>query len=140
MVTGGSDFIADKIRVYLFPGPYIPQIVFESINLPAEFEIQSLSKMEIFRTPNALSASITSPVNGAIVSVPTPIRVNAESASGVTNVIFYLDGVALSTDSFHPFEFLWDPAGTTSGVHALSARVTEITGDFTETSIQVSKP
>lgn len=140
MATGGSDFIADKIRVYLFPGSFIPPIVYESLNLPAEFEIQGLSKMEIFRTPNALSAAITSPANGAIVSVPTPIRVNTESTSGVTNVIFYIDGVALSTDSFHPFEFLWDPAGTTSGVHTVSARVTEITGDYRETSIQVSKP
>lgn len=140
MATGGMDFIADKIRVYLFPGSYIPPIVYESFDLPAEFENQGLSKMEIFRTPNALSATITSPANGAIVSGPTPIHVDAESTFGVTNVVFSMDGVALSTDSFHPFDFLWDPAGTTPGVHTLTARVTEITGNFIETSLQVSKP
>jgi exo-beta-1,3-glucanase (GH17 family) len=140
MATGGIDELADKIRVYLFEESYVPTTVSGTSTLPAELEDHALAHFEIFRTSNPLAGAFLSPSADAIVTSPTLVQVDVQSSSGVTGVAFSVDGILRSTDSFHPFEYLWDPEGEPSGDHTLSARVMEITGNFVETSLHVVKP
>ena len=88
-------------------------------------------------TPPVLS--ITSPANGASVSGRNvTVTASASDASGVQSVDFYVDGVLLGRDTSTPYAANWNVRKATAGAHTIRVRATDIHGNFTDQSIQLS--
>lgn len=138
--SGGMDRFALKFRVLVFPSGYLPTASGNSQTFPPSWESAAVAMAEVYRTPNPLGGTIRSPANEAVLRHPTVVQVDPESNRGITGVEFSVDGVFVATDTYHPFEFQWDPATVESGVHTLGARVLEITGTTFDVSVQVTKP
>lgn len=86
-------------------------------------------------TPPA-TVAITSPTGGAAlpVNTPTTIAASATTTTGtVVNVAFFVNGVALATDTTFPFSAPWTPA--TPGTFALTARATDNFGTVTTSPV-----
>ncbi len=86
-------------------------------------------------TPPA-TLSITGPTAGSVLAVNTPqtITVSASTASGtVSKVDFFVNGVALVSDTTFPFLAAWTPV--TPGIFALTARATDNFGTATDSAV-----
>lgn len=86
---------------------------------------------------NVVTASISSPVDGAIVQ--GTITVSASFAGpNITNAQFKLDGANLGTaDTTSPYSATWNTTTATEGTHSLSVVVTHALGTTTSSSISV---
>ncbi len=78
---------------------------------------------------DAPTVAITAPVDGAVVRGVVAIDADAnDSASGVEQVEFAVDGVALSTDTTAPYSASWDASSATVGAHVLTATARDLAG------------
>ena len=83
------------------------------------------------------SVSLTAPASGATVSgTAVNCAANASDTNGVTQVQFFLDGVALSTDTTSPYTCSFDSTKLTNATHTLRATATD--GQGATSSAQVS--
>jgi hypothetical protein len=81
--------------------------------------------------------SVTAPANGATVSgTAVSCGANASDSNGVTQVQFFLDGAALSTDTASPYTCSFDATKLAAGTHTLRATATD--GQGATNSSQVS--
>ena len=86
----------------------------------------------------APNVAITAPAGGATVSGSVTVSANASDNVAVGGVQFLLDGNALgSQDTTSPYSVSWDTTAAANGVHALTARATDTSGNTT-TSVPVS--
>jgi hypothetical protein len=85
------------------------------------------------------TASISSPVTGAIVSGNASVSVSASDNVGVTKVELYVDGALSSTDTTSPYTFTWNTATASNGTHTLSTKAYDAANNlYTSTSISVT--
>ncbi len=92
-------------------------------------------------TDTGISASMTSPTNGATVSGTVPVAATATSTASIASVGFYLDSgsTLLSTATASPYSISWNTATATNGTHTLYAIVTDnYSNTATSTSITVT--
>jgi subtilisin family serine protease len=67
------------------------------------------------------TVSISSPADGATVSGDVNVTVNAADNTGVTKVMYYVDGQAAGTATTAPFSFTWASTGVADGTHSITA-------------------
>jgi len=79
--------------------------------------------------------SITSPLNGSIVSGTITVSATASDSVGVTSVELYQDGVLAATDTASPYEFTWDTTQSPSGAHTLQTKAYDAAGNIGSSSI-----
>ena len=74
-----------------------------------------------------ISASMTSPTGGAIVSGTVPVAATATSTAGVASVQFYLDSSStlLGTATASPYSVSWNTTTAANGTHTLYALATD---------------
>jgi hypothetical protein len=83
------------------------------------------------------SVSLTAPASGATVSgSAVNCAANASDTNGITQVQFFLDGVALSTDTTSPYTCSFDSTKLTNATHTLRATATD--GQGATNNAQVS--
>jgi DNA-binding beta-propeller fold protein YncE len=86
-----------------------------------------------------ISASLTSPTNGATVSGTTNITATTTSTFGIASIQFYLDSSPLgeavtATSSPNTYMTSWNTAGLTNGSHTLLAVATDNNGNVATSS------
>ncbi|KKQ72227.1 MAG: fibronectin type III domain-containing protein [Candidatus Peregrinibacteria bacterium GW2011_GWC2_39_14] len=81
-------------------------------------------------------ASITSPVDGAMVSGTTlPVNATATDNVGVTKVELYIDGVLDLTDTSSPYAFTLNTTSLTDGAHNLQAKAYDAANNVGNSSV-----
>jgi len=70
------------------------------------------------------------PANGSTVTGTVAISATATHSSGIINVQFLVDGVAVGTDTTAPYTASWDSSATFDGVHTITARATATNGQY----------
>jgi peptidoglycan/xylan/chitin deacetylase (PgdA/CDA1 family) len=76
--------------------------------------------------------SITEPLNGSSVARRSQVTLTAaatDSASGVAQVAFLVDGKMLGTDTDSPYQLVWNTRKTSFGEHTLTAVATDAAGN-----------
>ena len=69
------------------------------------------------------TVSILTPVaSNAVVSGNVSVAVEASDDTGVTQVVFYVNGQTIGTDNTAPFEFTWDSTRVADGDATMTAR------------------
>lgn len=84
------------------------------------------------------SAAMTAPTSGSTVRGTITVSASATDNVAVADVDFLLDGVSLGVDSTAPYSVQWNTTTTSEGLHSLSARARDTTGNFGVTSGVVS--
>jgi subtilase family serine protease len=88
----------------------------------------------------APSVTITTPTNGATLSVNTSVYVTTSDNIGVTRVDLYADGVLVSTSTSAPFTTKWNTKKTARGSHILQTKAYDAAGNIgTSAPVNVSK-
>jgi hypothetical protein len=84
------------------------------------------------------SVSITSPSNGATVSKLVTLTADASDNGPWVGVRFLVDGISVGDqDKAAPFNATWGSWPAASGMHTVTARATDASGNSTETTISV---
>ena len=90
-----------------------------------------------FSDTTAPTVIITSPVNGARVSVNAPVYVNAYDNIRVVRVELYVDGKLTATSTNAPFSTKWNSKKAAAGAHVLHCKAFDAAGNV-GTSAQVT--
>src|SRR5262249_53619363 len=81
---------------------------------------------------------ITTPASGSTVSGSVNVTVGASDAYGVGKVAFQVDGVTNATVTSSPYVYSWSPASVANGSHTLAAVTTDVAGNTTTSSVNVT--
>ncbi len=84
------------------------------------------------------SVTITSPVNGETILGVIQLIANANDNTGVTDVVFQVNGSAIGQISASPYELTWDSSALVAGDYTLQAIATDAAGNISTTSINVT--
>ena len=84
------------------------------------------------------SAAMAAPTSGSTVSGTVTVSATATDNVAVADVDFLLDGVSIGVDSTAPYSVQWNTTTTSNGLHSLSARARDTSGNFGVTSGVVS--
>ncbi|MBI1767735.1 MAG: discoidin domain-containing protein, partial [Bacteroidetes bacterium] len=86
----------------------------------------------------APTVSLTSPVSGDTVSGTKVLTANASDNIGVARVDFVVDGNIVGSGYSSPFNYSWTTSGVANGVHSVSARAYDGSGNSkTSTAVNV---
>lgn len=77
----------------------------------------------------APSASVNSPLAGALIHGTFNVSAQAADNVGVARVEFYLDSTLVGTSTAAPYGFAWDTATASDGQHALTAKAFDAEGN-----------
>jgi hypothetical protein len=88
----------------------------------------------VFNPPDTTppTVSLTAPVNGATVSNLVTISATATDntgGSGMSNVTFLVDGIAVGISSNAPYSIVWNSQASTNGTHGIQARAQDLAGN-----------
>ncbi len=84
--------------------------------------------------------SVTSPLEGAVVSGIVTITATATDDVAVTQVEFLVDGIVIATDAAAPYSAAWDVDQVAVGVYILTARATDSSNNVgTSAPVTVTK-
>jgi C1A family cysteine protease len=67
------------------------------------------------------------------------ITVNVTDNVGVTSVSYSVDGTSIGSSSTAPFSISWNTSSLATGVHTLDAKATDAAGNWSTSSITISK-
>jgi len=84
------------------------------------------------------TVSITSPVNGAVVSGRVSIAASASDDTRVAAVEFYVNGALIGRDSGSPYSIGWNSRKAGFGNHTITVRALDAAGNMAEQSIVVT--
>lgn len=77
----------------------------------------------------APTATIFSPIAGAVVNGIVQVEVNAGDNVGVTGVSLYANGQLIGTDGTAPYQFSWDTTSSAEGSVILTAHANDAAGN-----------
>jgi hypothetical protein len=99
-------------------------------------------KEVIFQGEGPLDAqpqvTITSPVDGAIITGTITIQVQASDDNGISKVDFYIDGSLLLSDTTFPYEASWNTTQVSNGAHTVKVIAYDTINQTVEDSIGVT--
>jgi len=79
---------------------------------------------------------ITQPANGATLTSPVTIRVDATDNNGIKEVEFLIDGQQIGTDDSAPYEKLWNVSfWADDNIHTILAKATDNSGNVGQSDI-----
>lgn len=81
------------------------------------------------------SVSITSPINGVVVSDSVTVTATVDDDQGINQVEFYIDSSLKSTDTVAPYSYSFDSNTLTDANHTVMARVYDTQGANVSDSI-----
>jgi hypothetical protein len=84
------------------------------------------------------SVSFLSPANGASVSGAVSVQIKATDNVSVASVKLYVDGQLVNTLTAAPWNFTWNSAIVSNGLHSLTAIALDKSANSSSASIQVS--
>lgn len=84
------------------------------------------------------SVAFTAPADGATVSGTVAVTATAADANGVGRVVFFVNGVSVSTDTAAPYGFDWDTTRDPVGLTTLGARAFDLAGNSALATRQVT--
>lgn len=76
--------------------------------------------------------SVTAPVSGAVVSNNVTLSATASDntgGSGVSNVVFLVDGAVVGSDTASPYSITWNSQSVTNGSHTIQAVAQDVAGN-----------
>ena len=83
--------------------------------------------------------SITSPTNNATVSGVVTLTATASDNSGISNVVFKLDGNQVGNQlTSSPYSTTWNSASVSDGSHSLTVTASDAAGNSTTASININ--
>lgn len=82
---------------------------------------------------------ITSPIDGSYVTTNQKINVTASDDIGVSKIELYIDGVLKSSVNGNSLSFSWNTRKITKGIHTISAKAYDLSGNTKTKSINVYK-
>jgi peptidoglycan/xylan/chitin deacetylase (PgdA/CDA1 family) len=83
--------------------------------------------------------AIANPTSGSVVKGAVAVRADAADAvSGISSVIFKLDGGPAATDTTPPYEWNWDTSVSDDGAHTLVARALDNAGNSSQAAVTVT--
>lgn len=82
---------------------------------------------------------ITSPIDGSYVTTNQKINVTASDDTGVSKIELYIDGVLKSSVNGNSLSFSWNTRKITKGIHTISAKAYDLSGNIKTKSINVYK-
>ena len=80
------------------------------------------------------TVTVTSPADGATVAGTVTVSADAADNVAVDHVTFEVDGTTVSSDSSSPYSFSWDTSTVGDGVHRVSARAADTSGNVSADS------
>ena len=88
----------------------------------------------VFNPPDTTppTVSLTAPVSGATVSNLVTLSATATDntgGSGMSNVTFLVDGIAVGISSNAPYSIVWNSQAATNGTHGIQARAQDMAGN-----------
>lgn len=84
------------------------------------------------------TVSFTAPADGATVSGLVAVTATAADANGVSRVVFFVNGVSVSTDAAAPYSHDWDTSREPFGLSTLGARAFDLAGNSALATRQVT--
>ena len=98
---------------------------------PAEIQADMVTPIGA-AAPTSPVVAITAPGAGAQLSGMVTLSANATDDEGIAGVTFLVDGSAIGPeDSEAPFAVSWDTSSATVGMHTLTARARDTSGNLT---------
>lgn len=85
------------------------------------------------------TAVISNPVNGSKVGMKVTISASASDNVGVASTSLYIDGSLVSTVTGSVLSFTWNTRKASAGLHTVSVKAVDTSGNAVTNSIQVSK-
>ena len=83
--------------------------------------------------------SITSPATGSTVTGKVTISVSASASSGISNVKLYIDNTLAAQFTSGPYNYKWNTSNIVGGVHTITAKAFDVSGNSASTSETVHK-
>jgi PKD repeat protein len=77
----------------------------------------------------APTAEVTAPIGGGIVTGTVALAANASDNVGVTRVTFFVNGVAVGTDTTEPYSLTWNTTLGGNGSHSIVAKAYDAGGN-----------
>jgi len=90
--------------------------------------------------PTPPTVSLTSPADGATVSGTVLVSADASDnpgGSGMKDVTFFIDDLAVSTDDAPPYEYSWDTTTVSNGPHTVKAEARDVAGNVASAQVTV---
>lgn len=84
------------------------------------------------------TVTITSPLNGAIVTGTVTLSASASDAGGIADVDFLINGTAVGSISQPPYTMPWDTTTVTNPNTAITASAIDLAGNEAQSSIMVT--
>jgi VWFA-related protein len=125
---------------------YLSSLPAEDVEHELEVQIslagESFSASEMF-IPNPIRLQVLNPQPGNILSIATPITVDASAPSQVSQVQIWIDGevwrsLSVPTSGEDIYDVTWDLAGVVSGEHEISVVVFDTIGNKKESTFPVT--
>ncbi|MFX1484690.1 MAG: Ig-like domain-containing protein, partial [Promethearchaeota archaeon] len=107
----------------LLPGDTVSVQVFTNDTLGNTAKSSINMYHVIDNTPPSLSIMLTPDI--AVYKGSIQIETSVSDISGISKVIFYVDGVPVSTDGVAPYEYLLDTSGLIDGAHTIRVWVND---------------
>ncbi|MBL0058539.1 MAG: T9SS type A sorting domain-containing protein [Elusimicrobia bacterium] len=105
---------------------------------PAMVNVNLVISPSLDTTPPLVS--FTAPTPGARVTGTVFVAISATDDRGVQGVVFFVDGVSVSTDTAPPFAYAWDTTRSSPGVHSVLVQAYDAAGNRTQETLRVSIP
>jgi hypothetical protein len=85
-----------------------------------------------------VSATITTPVDGTILSGTASITASATSTAGIASLSLLIDGLPVASTTASSLSYSWDTTGALNGTHAISLLATDTYNNSASSSISVT--
>lgn len=113
-------------------GPHVLQIIVIDALPNQPYPTMLQRNFTIFNRCNDATiapVTITSPAANSIAAPATTVTASATASTAITQVQFYVDGVATVLDTVPPYSFAWDTTHVANGTHSLTARGYDLCGN-----------
>jgi thermitase len=82
--------------------------------------------------------AITAPASGSSVTGTIKVTADASDDTGVVNTELYVDGALIAADTAAPYEFSWNSALSSDGVHTLDVLAADAAGNVAHATVTVT--
>lgn len=117
------------------------QLVAYAYDATGNYSASSAIVVNVKNTVDTVSPAvvISNPVNGSKVGLKATISASSTDNVGVANTSLYIDGNLVSSVAGGSLSFSWNTRKVSVGLHTISVKAVDTSGNATTNSVQVSK-